>query len=212
MRTEVEARFRAEGLGPLRALAAAPRLGSADLGPARTVVETDRYLDTADGRLATARWACRLRSRDGSARLSLKGPPSATNGQPWHHRRPELEGPATDDLDPDAWPPSEAHDLLDALRGGADLGERVRLRQRRTERTVEVGGTPVGTLSLDEVRPEVGSSDLGDLFVVELELDPAEPGAERELAGLAAALSVIPGLVPERRTKLEHTLDRAAGR
>lgn len=77
---------------------------------------------------------------------------------------------------------------------------------------MEVGGTPVGTLSLDEVRPEVGSSDLGDLFVVELELDPAEPGAERELAGLAAALSVIPGLVPERRTKLEHTLDRAAGR
>ena len=49
-------------------------LGRAVLGPARTVDETDRYLDTDDGRLAAALWACRLRSREGTTRISLKGP------------------------------------------------------------------------------------------------------------------------------------------
>jgi inorganic triphosphatase YgiF len=212
MRTEVEARFRAEGPAPLEALASAQRLGRADLGPARTVDETDRYLDTRDGRLAAARWACRLRSRDGVVRISLKGPPSVTDGAPWHHQRPELEGPATDEINPGAWPPSEALDLLDALREGAELAERLRLRQRRTERAVDVDGVPVGTLSLDEVRVVAGGSDLGELFVVELELDPAATSAERELAGLATALGQLPGLVPEGRTKLEHALERAAGR
>jgi inorganic triphosphatase YgiF len=212
MQTEVEARFRAERPDPLEALAVAARLGNADLGPSSTVDETDRYLDTRDGRLAASRWACRLRSRDGVVRISLKGPPAQTDGEPWHHRRPELEGPATDELDPNAWPPSEARDLLDALRDGADLVERLRLRQRRTERTVDLEGELVGTLSLDEVRLEAGGSDLGELFVVELELDTASASAERELAGLAASLGQVPGLVAERRTKLEHALDRAARR
>ena len=212
MRTEVEARFRAEGPAPLEALAVAQRLGRAYLGPARIVDETDRYLDTRDGRLAAARWACRLRSRDGVVRISLKGPPATTDGEPWHHRRPELEGPATDEVKPGEWPPSEARDLLEALSGGAELTERLRLRQRRTERAVDLDGVPLGTLSLDEVGLEAGGSELGDLFVVELELDPAAIGADRELARLAAALGQITGLVPERRTKLEHALDRAAGR
>lgn len=212
MRTEVEARFRARGPDPLDALAAAPRLGSANLGPARTVDETDRYLDTADGRLEASRWACRLRARDGSVRVSLKGPPAADDVEPWHHRRPELEGPATDELDPAGWPPSDAHDLLDALRGGVELVERLRLRQRRTERAVELDGVAVGTLSLDVVQLGGAGPDQGDLFVVELELDSAATGAEGELARFAAWLGRLPGLEPEPRTKLERALDRAAAR
>jgi inorganic triphosphatase YgiF len=212
MRTEVEARFRADELAPLEALAVAPTLGRADLGPARIAEETDRYLDTVDGRLAAARWACRLRSRDGSVRVTLKGPPAVTAGKPWQHRRPELEAPATDETDPATWPWSEARDLVDALRGGGELIERLRLRQRRTERSVVVDAAHVGTLSLDEVGMEAGGSDLGMLFVVELELDPDAATAERELAGMAAALGQVAGLVPEGRTKLERALERAAGR
>ena len=75
MPTEVEARFRAESAEPLAELAGRARLGRARLGSPRTVDETDRYLDTIDGRLAAARWACRLRSREGTTRISLKGPP-----------------------------------------------------------------------------------------------------------------------------------------
>ncbi|MGH2418652.1 MAG: CYTH domain-containing protein, partial [Candidatus Limnocylindria bacterium] len=144
MPTEVEAKFRAESAEPLAELATRPRLGRAVLGRPRTVDETDRYLDTADGRLEAARWACRLRSREGTTRISLKGPQvEGTVG--WYHRRPEVEGPATPTVDPDGWPPSPALDLLATLRAGRPLVERLRLQQRRTERAVALDdGTPIG--------------------------------------------------------------------
>ena len=209
MPTEVEARFAADGPLPLEALTRAARLGPAVLGRPRTADETDRYLDTDDGALATARWACRLRTRDGLTRISLKGPPEAGDRDDWHHRRPELEGPATEELDPSAWPPSSARDLLDRLRGGAPLRERLRLVQRRTERSVTLDGIPFGTLTCDQVRVEREGSAAGDLNVVELELHDDEGGADARAAleTLAGALDSMPGLRPEPRTKLERALD-----
>ena len=213
MRTEVEARFRAEGETTLDALSVLPRLASSLLGPAHQVDESDRYLDTADGRLAAAKWACRLRSRDGMTRISLKGPPAAPADQPWHHRRPEIEGPASDEISPEAWPPSPARDKLDSLRAGMPLVERLRLAQQRTERRVTTNaGAPIGTLSLDRVRVAAGGIDLGELFVVELELDPTAATGEAQLGVLADELAAIPGLVAEPRTKLEHALERIGGR
>jgi inorganic triphosphatase YgiF len=211
MPTEVEAKFRAETAEPLVELASRPRLGRAVLGSARTVDEVDRYLDTADGRLEAARWACRLRSREGTTRISLKGPPI----QPiegWHHRRPEVEGPATARIDPDGWPGSPALELLATLRAGQPLVERLRLHQARTERAVTlVDGTLLGTLTLDRVRMTSNGTDLGRLFVVELELDSSSESGEAELDGLAAVLEATDGLVPEPRSKLEHALERIAG-
>ena len=213
MPTEVEAKFRAEGPEPLEALAAVGSLGRAVLGQARTVDETDRYLDTDDGRLAAALWACRLRSREGATRISLKGPPrEEAMAEAWHHRRPEVEGPATDEIAPASWPPSEARDLLESLAGGHALAEHLRVRQRRTERAVTDGAGPIGTITLDRVRLAAGATDLGELFVVELELDPASEHAEAQLHGLAEALAAVPGLVAEPRTKLEHALHRLHGR
>jgi inorganic triphosphatase YgiF len=212
MVTEVEARFRADGAGPLETLASAPRLGRATLGPATTVQETDRYLDTEGGHLSAARWACRLRSRHGTTRISLKGPPRGAAGQAWHHRRPEVEGPATDEIAPASWPPSQALDLLASLSGGRPLVERLRVRQRRTERAVTLdGGPPIGTLTLDRVRLAAGDLDLGELFIVELELDPTSERGEDELEGLAGALASVPGLVAEPYTKLERALHRLSG-
>ncbi len=205
MPTEVEAKYRAGGPEPLVALATMTRLGEASLGPARTADEVDRYLDTADGRLAAALWACRLRSRDGAIRASLKGPAEAGSGG-WLHRRPEVEGPATGSLDPGRWPASDARALVDELRGGAALEERLRLRQRRIERTVlRPGGMErLGTLSLDAV--QIGGDR--ELFVVELELAvPADDDAMHALSDLAEALARHPGLEPDPRTKLEHALE-----
>jgi len=212
MPTEVEARFRAETAGPLIELATRTRLGRAVLGTARTVDEVDRYLDTSDGRLAAARWACRLRAREGVTRISLKGPPSGSNAG-WRHRRPEVEGPATSTIDPDRWPASPALEFLATLSDGRPLYERLRLEQARTERSVALDdGAPIGTLTLDRVHMTEGGIDLGELFIVELELDPASDVAEGELDALAAELESTRGLVAEPRSKLEHALERLSSR
>ncbi len=114
---ELELKYLAIDPAPLRALAAVSSLGPARLGPVSVADELDRYLDTPDLRLATARWACRLRTRGGRMKLSLKGP-AAHRPQDALHRRPEVEGPAGPGLDPGTWPPSPARDLLASLADG----------------------------------------------------------------------------------------------
>ncbi len=210
MRTEVEARFRADDDHPLHVLATRTALGSAMLGPARMTREVDRYLDTDAGHLAKARWACRLRSREGTTRISLKGPPDGETAG-WHHRRPEVEGPATDVIDPARWPDSEALELLNELRAGEVLHEVLRFDQARTERSAALrGGEGIGLLTLDRVRMSAGGADLGELFVVEVELDDGVTGGESILDELAAELADVEGLRPEPRSKLEHALERLA--
>lgn len=209
MRAEVEAKFVAEDHTQLAALADAPDLGRAVLGPARMVTERDRYLDTPEGSLAAARWACRLRDRDGAIRISLKGPPETTAGA-WHHRRPEVEGPADASADPAGWPDSDARRLLLELAGGAELVERLELRQERTERPVLVDGKRVATLSLDVVAIHGGGRELGPLLVVELELADEEALPLAHFEELAAALGARPGLRADPRSKLEHALERLA--
>lgn len=206
MPAEVEAKLRATGTDVLAALAKAPTLGEADLGSPHTFDEVDIYLDTADGRLAAARWACRLRDRGDGPYVSLKGPAAAVSVD-GVHRRPEHEGPATASFDPSIWPPSEARDLLIAMTGGAQLVERVRLLQRRIERAVTVRARHLGTLSLDEVRVGRGTEVLdGTLHVVELELATDDDGSVAALDRLAADLAAWPGLQPDPTTKLAHAL------
>ena len=204
MTTEVEARFRAPGPGPLAYLATLPRLGRAELGPAAPSSEVDVYLDTADGALAAARWACRLRTRGDRVTLSLKGPPDPATGG-WLHRRPEVEGPATEARDPAAWPPSPARELLDRLTDGAALVERFTLHQQRVERDVSDGSHRIGTLSLDTVDVEHEGAAVGRLHVVELELT-AGTEDEGALDPLARELGAVAGLAPEPRTKLERAV------
>jgi inorganic triphosphatase YgiF len=205
MPIEVELKYLASGPAVLERLAAEPRLGPAELGPPRTVTEIDSYLDTRDGRLGAARWACRLRERDGSVRISLKGPPEP-GAAGAVHRRPELEGPAGAGRDPGAWPPSDARDLLDRVRAGEPLVERLQLRQARTERAVDVADDRIGTLTLDVVAVEAEGRDGGTLYVVELELAADGASGEARLDELRAALDSTDGLVADDLTKLEHAL------
>lgn len=206
MAIEVEARFRVENPEALEHLAAIRHLADAELGPAVGADETDRYLDTADGRLGAERWACRLRHRGGRHAVSLKGPPGAGTAG-WLHRRPELEGPATEAAIPEQWPPSPARDLLDRLRSGQPLEERLTLRQRRVERDVRHRGHRIGVLSLDEVTVVAGGGEVGRFGIVELELDAGSVEREHALRTLASALAAIPGLAAEPRSKLERALD-----
>ena len=203
-RTESELKYLAADERPLRHLAAADRLGPAALGPSTTAQELDRYLDTADLRLAAAHWACRLRSRDGRTVISLKGPAEHAAGDPVH-RRPELEGPIDAGLDPLGWPPSAARDRLLAMARGAPLAERFRLEQERTERSVSLAALEIGTLSLDRVRVLRGGAELGRLLVVELEFGPAAV-AVPEAQQLASALAQLAGLSPDPLSKFERAL------
>jgi inorganic triphosphatase YgiF len=214
MPVEVELKLTATTDAPLLKLQTAERLGPAELGPPQTADELDRYLDTADGRFAAARWACRLRRRGERTIVSLKGPAEQPTGDARGsgvadrngalHRRPEVEGPASDDLDPRWWPGSAGRDFVDRLRAGEPLVERLALRQQRTERAVLVDGERLATLSLDRVTVVHGEQELGKLHVVELELAPG--AAERRLDEVAAALTAIDGLVADPATKLERAL------
>jgi inorganic triphosphatase YgiF len=200
---EVELKLRAETDTPLATLASAHTLGPARLGPAATVEEIDRYLDTADRRLAAAGWACRLRTRGDVTVISLKGAPRHEPGATLH-RRPELEGPAGLGSDPARWPASPAQQLAERLAGGLPLQERLVMEQRRTERDVEADGTLIGTLSLDRVRFLHEGHRLGSLRVVELELRGPVPAAT--VAALERSLAAVEGLAPDPLTKLEHAL------
>jgi len=204
-RIEAELKYWASDEAPLLALAAAPTLGPAELGSTHTVDEVDRYLDTADLRLASHHWACRLRAREGRTVVSLKGPAEHA-AEDSLHRRAEVEGPAGPTLSPMAWPPSMARQRLLEMTGGKPLIERFSLKQERTERFVSLNATRVGLLSLDRGRVMHRGTELGRLAVVELELDPAALAAGLDHGQLADALAAIPGLVADPSSKLERAL------
>jgi inorganic triphosphatase YgiF len=219
---EVELKLAASDGQPLRLLRRRRRLGPATLGRALSYDELDRYLDTADRALATARWACRLRERQGRAIVSLKGPRRDAGGSALAvgsslHARPEVEGPAGDagrsgsPITTDQLPPSAARDFLANLVGDRALLERFALGQRRTERDVRVADRLVGILSLDRVDVLADGRPVGRLWAVELEL-AGDPGADADpapalVAALGDALAAVPGLSPDHRTKLEHALE-----
>jgi inorganic triphosphatase YgiF len=202
---EAELKYLAADEQPLVELATAARLGPATLGGPATVDELDRYLDTADLRLAAMRWACRLRTRRSVTIVSLKGPAEHRRDD-LVHVRPEVEGPAGVGLDPAAWPRSQARDWLIGMSGGRPLEERLRLEQQRTERDVEVGEARAGRLSLDRIRVLHGGREVGRFAVVELELDPDLLASGFDPAPLAEALGRMTGLEPDPASKLEHAL------
>lgn len=209
MPTEVEAKFLADDAGVLERLTGMPSIGGATLGTPRSFAEVDRYLDTRDRRLGAARWACRLRTRDQDVLVSLKGPREEGPGN--LHRRPEVEGPAADTLDTEAWPQSDARDLLRRLAAGHPLEERFRLVQRRTERAVSMAAAFVGTLTLDEVEIVHGGRSAGQLHVVELEAATNDVPTIATVERLFTALAAIRGLRPDERSKLDHALAAISG-
>ena len=181
MPTEVEAKFRAETAGPLGrarfASASWARGARARLAPSTRSIATWTP-PTAGWRPHAGRAAfARGRARRGSRSRARRSGRSSG----WRHRRPEVEGPATDVVDPDGWPASPALELLERrCAAGQPLVERLRLYQARTERAVTLAdGTSLGTLTLDRVRMTANGTDLGRLFVVELELDAVVRGRRR---------------------------------
>lgn len=199
---EVELKYRVVDL------AAAERYLVADeIGPftgkavARSSQFEDRYVDTADGALAKAGFAVRVRQSGRGTIISVKSL-ARTEGAGGAVRREELEGPADRTTGPLEWPASDARSLVLELAGGAPLLELVTIRQLRRKRVVRDGETRV-ELSLDEV-DVVSRSRVVDQFV-ELEAELVK-GDEERLTALAEVFATDPGLVPAGGSKLEAAM------
>ena len=191
---------------------------------ARTVVDT--YLDTTDGRLRAAGLAARLRASviadDEAAAAGRDDPPAILTVKSLAgplagsvHDRLELEGAAGAGLDPNAWPASEARDLVAATVAHARLEAVARIRQHRRTLVVRRGGTRI-ELSLDDLealRPGPGVPN-GVVLARTTELE-AEllAGDARQLDLLGAVLLRLDGLRPATGSKLDWAVAaaRAAG-
>lgn len=170
--------------------------------PVRSTQLEDHYVDTADGALAKAGFAARLRQSGSSTIVSVK----STTRRPATgatHRREELEGPADRIAPPADWPASAARSLILEHAGDATLVELVTVRQLRRKRNLEAGDTVV-ELSLDEV-DAVSRSRVVERFV-ELEVELVS-GDEAGLAAIDQVLAADDALVASTGSKLESALN-----
>jgi inorganic triphosphatase YgiF len=164
-------------------------------GPVREAQIVDRYVDTAGGTLAGIGARARVRTGDGPARLALKRR-GIEDGAVTSRR--EVEGPATEALDPAGWPDSGARRELLELARDQPLVEIARLRQQRTARDVARGGTRV-ELSLDALDALDGDIVVASRWELEAEL---KAGDAAPLHELAAALQRNPATGPPTGSKL----------
>jgi CHAD domain-containing protein len=201
--TEVELKYRVGDMAAAERVLTADRLGpfTGASGGARATQLEDRYVDTADGALARAGFAVRLRQKGGETIVSVKSLAHA-DGPDGSVEREELEGPADRVAPPADWPASDARALVMEHAGDAPLVERVTIRQLRRVRQLRAASTRV-ELSLDEV-DVVARGRVVDRFVeLEAELTKGERSA---LAALGAAIESEAGLERARTSKLEAAL------
>ena len=203
MTEEVELKYRVGDMAAAERVLAAERLGpfTGAAGGARVTQLEDRYVDTADGALAHAGFAVRLRQQGGETIVSVKSL-AHTDGPGGSVSRDELEGPADRVTPPSDWPASDARALVMEHAGDAPLVERVTIRQLRRIRQLRAAGTLV-ELSLDEV-DVVARGRVVDRFV-ELEAELTK-GDRSRLAALGAVIGAELGLERARMSKLEAAL------
>jgi CHAD domain-containing protein len=198
---ELKYRLRQEAAGD-RYLIADDLAGFRPITPVRSTQLEDRYLDTADGAMARAGFAARLRQTARGTTVSVKST-SRRAGETGVHRREELEGPADRTAGPRDWPASDARSLILEQCGDAPLVELVTIRQLRRKRKLQSADTIV-ELSLDEV-DAVARSRVVERFV-ELEVELVE-GDEGALDAIDAVLAADRSLTPSTGSKLESALN-----
>jgi inorganic triphosphatase YgiF len=172
-------------------------------GPLSVALHTDRYFDTADGRLAQLQIRARIRGQGRDRTLAVKRGGVERHGVT---TRTELEGPATEALDPARWPPSAARTALLELIEDAPIVEIARLRQRRLTRLVRGLGATI-ELSLDREDVLDGDRIVARRYELEAEL---HQGGEAAVAALAGLLARIDGLGPPGGSKLAFALEPGA--
>ena len=204
--TEIELKYRmTDTTAGERLLAADELAGLTATAPVQTVHHEDRYVDTADGALAAAGYAGRLRSSEEGTVITLKGLRRLDEGGA-AHRREEVEGPADLEAGTGGWPESAARDAVVSIAGDAPLRELVRVRQVRRKRDYAAGGTVV-EVSVDDVEVLVAERVIERWAELEVEL---REGDEARLEPLADLLAEVEELLPAGTSKLERAMEAVA--
>lgn len=197
---EIEAKYTVSS-ADLETLATVSQLGVYTLAPAPAPeLQENTYYDTADGRLAAARYGLRVRRTGERSLITLKGP--ADVGHDGVHRRAEFEFPGASP-DPRTWPDGVARDLALALTGGAPLLPRVLIRTERRVLHIMRDGALVAELCLDRGVMQSGARERP---FTEVEIELREAGTAADLSALARELAALVALTPEPRSKLERAL------
>lgn len=195
---EVEAKFALRDRETFKRLRSLDEFAGYKLAGRRVKRIRDTYLDTADRRILSAGHMCRRRKQNGDVIIALKqlhvieGPV---------HRREELEVMLPAYQPPAEWPYSAAREQVLQLIGDAPLRSLFGLRQTRIVCPMMAGERTVAELSLDEVHMV---DDDKEQVYLELEVELAEEGTERDLDTLVAHLEVEWGLEPQPLSKFER--------
>jgi CHAD domain-containing protein len=209
---EIEAKFGIRDEQTFEKLLQATALAGFALGETAVAELHDRYLDTAEGAMRAAGYACRLR-RLGSSEASSGPPPDgrvlatlkALGGAVGAiHRRPEYEVALAKPSPPADWPPGPARDLAVDLAGAEPLIILFDIQQTRYSRPLLDGDRVVAELSLDRVRLSRGDVLADTYLELEAELEPG--GSERDLERLVDKLEDEWGLEPDDQSKFERAL------
>jgi hypothetical protein len=163
----------------------------------------DTYYDTADGRIATAGYACRHRLQDGQSLITIKGLGAAAANV---HQREELESDlgAVVAAVPDHWPDCPARDLVQQIAGSHPLGPLLAIVQTRRVRSIlDANGTAMAELCLDHARC---ATDRDECALEELEIEMAPGTAFHQLQTLTATLQTFGGLAPQFTSKFERAV------
>lgn len=185
-----------------------PGMAGFAVEPGSPVVVLDTYLDTRARALLAAGWACRRREQPGRILVTVKGISSAAHGGAGGfaegvHRRRELEVELAADAAPALWPASPARDTVIGLIGNEPLAVLFRIYQERMTGRVLDGARLVAVVSLDDVKVE---REAGGESWMEMEIELAPTGKERDLAALSAWARARFGLVPSLTSKFERAL------
>ncbi|WP_298816666.1 CYTH domain-containing protein [Chloroflexus sp.] len=194
---EVEAKYKVNA-ADLDRLATLQAIGHYTLRTLDGERQRNVYYDSADGRLAAARFGLRVRQIGQRSFVTLKGP--ARIDEHGIHHRAEFEFPG-DDPNPAHWPEGPARDLAQALLLGAPLRPLLTIETNRRIIHAARDGQDRVELCLDRGTIYAGKRQAP---ICELELEVLPAGSVYDLTELAQALRALIKLTPERQSKLER--------
>ncbi len=197
---EIEWKYRLPDAADLVALRQLTRFGPFAVGAFRLRELTDTYYDTVDHRLRAAGYALRHRRTETGSVVQLK----ALGGSDGPiHRRAEFEFTTDQPEQPVTWPAGPARDRVLAAVGDEPLQPVLVIAQTRHEAPLQEEDGVVATLSLDQVRWQVGDR-WEEGWEIEVEL--AKEADDSLLARLSPAPIEALGGKPESRSKYERGL------